>query len=95
MFLEAFRRHLVEVGKDPILYGTHSFRRGGCQYFSSVEGWNIRKLCDWGGWSTNFDNWTIVRYLMGVNDDPTNPRSNFLKPEKFRTNKCKTCGHLI
>ena len=77
---------------DPTLYGTHSFRRGGCQYFSSVLGWAIRKLCDWGGWSTNFDNLTIVRYLMGVNDDLTNPREDFLKPDKFKKKRCKLCG---
>jgi hypothetical protein len=58
-------------------------------------GWALRKLCDWGGWSTNFDNLTIVRYLMGVNDDPTNPREEFLKLERFKTKRCKTCGHKV
>jgi hypothetical protein len=32
VFLESFRRNLVEIGRNPLPYGTHSFRRGGCQY---------------------------------------------------------------
>jgi len=30
VFLESFRRNLVEIGRNPLPYGTHSFRRGGC-----------------------------------------------------------------
>ncbi|KAH7378660.1 hypothetical protein BKA64DRAFT_585705, partial [Cadophora sp. MPI-SDFR-AT-0126] len=79
-FLEAFRRHLFEIGRDPNAYSMHSFGRGGTQHFSSIEGWTIRKLCDGGGWLLNFDNLTIVRYLSGVKDDPVNPRESFLMP---------------
>jgi len=83
------------VGIEPSPYGTHSFRRGGCQYFASVEGWNIRKLCEWGGWSLNFDNLTIVRYLIGWNDDPTQARQDYLKPDHLKTKRCKACGGKV
>ncbi|KAF8802224.1 hypothetical protein BYT27DRAFT_7244876 [Phlegmacium glaucopus] len=34
--LEMFHNNLVDIGIDPSPYGTHSFRRGGCQYFASI-----------------------------------------------------------
>ncbi|KIK49877.1 hypothetical protein GYMLUDRAFT_183442, partial [Collybiopsis luxurians FD-317 M1] len=30
-FLELFRNNLLDIGVDHVPYGTHSFRRGGCQ----------------------------------------------------------------
>ncbi|KAN0081028.1 hypothetical protein V8E54_004232 [Elaphomyces granulatus] len=86
--------NLLEIGRNPLPYGTHSFRRGGCQYLSSVEGWPIRKLCDWGGWSTSFDNLPIiVRYNW--NDDPGNKREDFFKPAELRVGRCKECGQPV
>ncbi|PIL25798.1 hypothetical protein GSI_11548 [Ganoderma sinense ZZ0214-1] len=35
-FLECFRNNLLDVDIDPWPYGTHSFRRGGCQYLAMV-----------------------------------------------------------
>jgi hypothetical protein len=90
--MEHFRNNLLDVGEDPTPYGTHSFRRGGCQYLSSERRWPIRILCDWGGWSMEFDNLTIVRYLMSWNDDPTRRREDFMDPEKQMGVECGYCG---
>lgn len=38
-FLECFRKNLCYIGVDPQPYGTHSFRRGGCQYLAMVLHW--------------------------------------------------------
>jgi hypothetical protein len=69
-FLELFRNNLLDVNIDHYPYGTHSFRRGGCQYFASYHQWSLQWICDWGGWSTEFSNMTIVKYLISWNDDP-------------------------
>ncbi|KAF8871192.1 hypothetical protein CPB84DRAFT_1818238 [Gymnopilus junonius] len=82
-FLELFHNNLLDVGVDPIPYGTHSFRRGGCQYLSS--------LCNWGGWSTEFSNLTIVRYLISWNDDPTDKREDYFNPAQQPAVKCFQC----
>jgi hypothetical protein len=37
--LECFRKNLCYIGVDPQPYGTHSFRRGGCQYLAMVLHW--------------------------------------------------------
>lgn len=50
------------------------------------------KICDWGGWSTNFDTSSIIRYLIGWNDDPTNKREDFMNPVQLGGHKCHTCG---
>ncbi|KAK7033784.1 DNA breaking-rejoining enzyme [Favolaschia claudopus] len=91
-FLEMFRNNLLDVGLDPYPYGTHSFRRGGCQYFASHRRWSLRRICDWGGWSMEFSSLTIVKYLIGWNDDPTELRENFLNPNQKPTEKCAVCG---
>lgn len=84
--------HLREMG-DPFhfLYGTHSFRRGGVQFFHCCCNWDLKKLCDWGGWSLSLDNLTIVRYLVHENDEPSLRRDgylrNYLAPSKvFKSN---------
>ncbi|KAH9003271.1 hypothetical protein EDB86DRAFT_3062790 [Lactarius hatsudake] len=43
--------NLIDIGVDPVAYGTHSFRCGGCQWW----------ICEWGGWSTEFTHLTIVK----------------------------------
>ncbi|KAF8899905.1 hypothetical protein CPB84DRAFT_1779667 [Gymnopilus junonius] len=91
-FLELFRNNLLDIGVDPIPYGTHSFRRGGCQYLSSVRRWSLRQLCDWGGWSTEFSNLTIVRYLISWNDDPTDMQEDYFNPARKPAVKCFQCG---
>ncbi|KAK7013549.1 hypothetical protein R3P38DRAFT_3322519 [Favolaschia claudopus] len=35
-FLEMFRNNLLDIGTDSAPYGTHSFRRGGCQWLYSI-----------------------------------------------------------
>ncbi|KAJ7137297.1 hypothetical protein C8R46DRAFT_922457, partial [Mycena filopes] len=32
-------------------YGTHSFRRGGCQYRIKIKKWSADMVAAWGGWS--------------------------------------------
>ncbi|KAL0564048.1 hypothetical protein V5O48_018007 [Marasmius crinis-equi] len=43
-FLEGFRNNLLDINVDPAPYGTHSFRRGGCQWLSVDLRWPIRKI---------------------------------------------------
>ncbi|KAJ7231739.1 hypothetical protein B0H12DRAFT_1205029 [Mycena haematopus] len=81
-FLEMFRNHLLDVGIDPYPYGTHSFRRGGCQYFHIHRRWLMRDICQWGGWSIEFSSLTIVKYLISSNDEPSRPVQT----------KCTYCG---
>ncbi|KAF8233880.1 hypothetical protein L208DRAFT_1264826 [Tricholoma matsutake] len=59
-----FCNNLLDVNIDPFAYGTHSFHRGGCQHFASHKHWSLRTICEWGGWSTEFTNLTIVKYLI-------------------------------
>ncbi|KAJ6631661.1 DNA breaking-rejoining enzyme [Mycena sp. CBHHK59/15] len=91
-FLEMFRNNLLDIGLDPYPYGTHSFRRGGCQYFASHRRWSLRRICEWGGWSMEFSSLTIVKYLIGWNDDPTELRENFLNPNQKISERCPACG---
>ncbi|KAG0693634.1 DNA breaking-rejoining enzyme, partial [Suillus ampliporus] len=91
-FLELFRNNLLDIGVDPSSYGTHSFRRGGCQYLHIERRWPLRRICEWGGWSAEFTNMTIVKYLISHNDDPTEPREEFFNPDRRPTVKCPHCG---
>jgi len=91
-FLELFRNNLLDISVDPFPYGTHSFRRGGCQYLVSDRRWSLRTICEWGGWSTEFSNLTIVRYLISANDNPTQRRQDFFNPQKKPALKCFQCG---
>ncbi|KAJ6598544.1 hypothetical protein B0H10DRAFT_2324218 [Mycena sp. CBHHK59/15] len=70
-FMEYFRNNLLDIGIDPRPYGTHSFRRGGCQYLAMVLRWPFRNICSWGGWAENFDNpGTLFKYLLSWTDTP-------------------------
>jgi hypothetical protein len=91
-FLELFRNNLLDINVDPYPYGTHSFRRGGCQYLASDRRWSLRTICEWGGWSTEFSNLTIVRYLISANDNPMQRRQDFFNPKKRPALKCFQCG---
>ena len=91
-FLEMFRNNLLDIAIDPSPYGTHSFRRGGCQYLASYRCWSLRAICEWGGWSTEFSNLTIVKYLISWNDDPTQQREDFFNPNRPPAVKCFVCG---
>ncbi|KAL1659746.1 hypothetical protein GGF50DRAFT_64647, partial [Schizophyllum commune] len=91
-FLEMFRCNLFRIGVDFSPYGTHSFRRGGCQYLVVDRRWNIRRVCEWGGWSTDFTHLTIVKYLISVADEPMSSRVDFFRPGQKVAKLCRTCG---
>ncbi|KAF9232475.1 hypothetical protein BU15DRAFT_54962 [Melanogaster broomeanus] len=91
-FLEMFRNNLLDINIDPTPYGTHSFRRGGCQYLHIDRRWPLRRICEWGGWSQEFSNLTIVKYLISLNDDPMEAREDFFNPNRPPVLKCWQCG---
>ncbi|KAL1671882.1 DNA breaking-rejoining enzyme [Schizophyllum commune] len=92
VFLEMFRINLLQVGVDYSPYGTHSFRRGGCQYLIVDRRWNIRRVCEWGGWSTTYSHLTIVKYIISVADEPMSSRADFFRPGGWVTRLCRACG---
>ncbi|KAK6989001.1 hypothetical protein R3P38DRAFT_3331736 [Favolaschia claudopus] len=91
-FLEMFRNNMLDIGIDPAPYGTHSFRRGGCQWLYSCCRWGLIRICDWGGWSTEFSNLTIVKYLISYADEPSERREDYMNPNRPPTLKCFSCG---
>ncbi|KAJ6561735.1 DNA breaking-rejoining enzyme, partial [Mycena capillaripes] len=91
-FLEMFRNNLLDIKLDPYPYGTHLFRRGGCQYFASHRRWCLHQICEWGGWSMEVSNLTIVKYLIRWNDDPTELRKNYLNPKQKLALRCAMCS---
>ncbi|KAJ7814703.1 DNA breaking-rejoining enzyme [Mycena olivaceomarginata] len=91
-FLEMFRNHLIDIGVDPYPYGTHSFRRGGCQYLHIYRRWTIHDVCQWGGWSVEFSSLTIVKYLISWNDSPVVGRRDFFNPNRPLQVRCSYCG---
>ena len=54
----------------------------GAVNISQVIGDGTSVNCDWRGWSMEFDNLTIVRYLMSWNDQLTRRQEDFMDPEK-------------
>jgi hypothetical protein len=62
--LQDFRHNLHDIGEEVWLYGGHSFRRGAAQWYITNENFNIIMLVNVGGWSTEFDAETIVRYIV-------------------------------
>jgi hypothetical protein len=50
------------------LYGTHSFRRGGCQYRIRHKDWTVAMVAAWGGW-TQVEALTMFRYFYSPNDN--------------------------
>ncbi|KAG1871447.1 hypothetical protein F4604DRAFT_2014217 [Suillus subluteus] len=92
-FLECFRNNLLDIGIDPRPYGTHSFRRRGCQYLAMVLRWPLRQICTWGGWAENFDNpGTIFKYLLSWTDAPQLQREDYFNPEQAGSDPCTACG---
>ncbi|KAG2115288.1 DNA breaking-rejoining enzyme [Suillus discolor] len=45
----------------------------------------------WEGWSVEFFNLTIVKYLISSNDDPIEPREHFFDPNRPPMVKCPQC----
>ncbi|KAJ3925353.1 MAG: hypothetical protein NXY57DRAFT_949089 [Lentinula lateritia] len=91
-FLAGFRQNLMDIGVNADPYGTHSFRRGGCQWLHCDLRWPLRKICEWGGWSTDFSHLTIVKYLISWNDDPKTKREDFFNMERVPESRCFACG---
>ncbi|KAF9026372.1 hypothetical protein BDZ89DRAFT_952957 [Hymenopellis radicata] len=95
-FLQCFRNNLVDIlylhVDEVYAYGTHSFRRGGCQWLSSDLRWPLRQICEYGGWSMEFSHLTIVKYLISWNDDPLLPRSDFFNFDRRPALRCYTCN---
>ncbi|KAJ7803541.1 DNA breaking-rejoining enzyme [Mycena olivaceomarginata] len=91
-FLEMFRNNLLDIRIDPYPYGTHSFRRGGCQWLYTCCRWGLIRICDWGGWSTEFSSLTIVKYLISYVDDPSERREDYMNPNRPPSLKCFSCG---
>jgi hypothetical protein len=50
------------------LYGTHSFRRGGCQHRIKNCGWSVDMVAAWGGWS-QLEAATMFRYFYSPKDN--------------------------
>ena len=77
---------------DPRPYGTHSFRRGGCQFLAMALRWPFRTICEWGGWAADFDNpGTIFKYLLSWVDTPFTEREDFFNPSRQGTDPCPAC----
>ncbi|KAJ3851515.1 DNA breaking-rejoining enzyme [Lentinula lateritia] len=91
-FLEMFRNNLLDIGVDFVPYGTHSFRRGGCQWLSVERRWPLRQICEWGGWSQEFTHLTIMKYLISWNDNPHVDRDDFFNMNRAPTTVCPTCN---
>ncbi|KAF9442778.1 hypothetical protein P691DRAFT_797990 [Macrolepiota fuliginosa MF-IS2] len=72
-FLERFHLNLLDIKIDYFPYGTHSFHHGSCQWMSIDLCWHLHQICEWGGWSTEFTNLTIMKYLISWNDNPLYP----------------------
>ncbi|KAH9021450.1 hypothetical protein EDB85DRAFT_2188783 [Lactarius pseudohatsudake] len=81
-FLEMFRNNLIDIGVDPAAYGTHLFRRGGCQWLASDLRWPLWWICEWGGWSTEFT------HLISWNNDPLQSREDFFNLNRAPAVKC-------
>ncbi|KAK7006905.1 hypothetical protein R3P38DRAFT_2458936, partial [Favolaschia claudopus] len=65
----ALARDLQGLGYSTwVLYGTHSFRRGGCQYRIKVKRWSADMVAAWGGWS-QVEAVTMLRYFYSPNDN--------------------------
>ncbi|KAJ3792160.1 hypothetical protein GGU11DRAFT_733158 [Lentinula aff. detonsa] len=91
-FLEMFRNNLLDIGVDFVPYGTHSFRRGGCQWLSVEHRWPLRQICEWGGWSQEFTHLTIVKYLISWNDNPHVDRDDFFNMHRAPAVVCPVCN---
>jgi integrase len=74
-----------KIGVDTSCIGTHSFRRGGCQFFNLHCNWPLKMIAMWGGWSMKageeMNMSVICRYLQDYHDensafqDPLHPNN--------------------
>ncbi|KAF5383851.1 hypothetical protein D9615_003799 [Tricholomella constricta] len=65
----ALTTDLQDLGyKSWALFGTHSFRRGGCQHRIKDNYWTVDMVAAWGGWS-QVEAITMFRYFYSPNDN--------------------------
>jgi hypothetical protein len=83
---------MEQCGIDPSPFGSHSMRRGGCQYLVSERRFDICEVIDFGGWSGALENNTILRYLNGQLDVPRRTRLEYLRPRVEESIRCSYCG---
>jgi hypothetical protein len=89
-----FRNNLLDIERDPWLYGCHSCRRGGAQWLAREKEWNIPRICDWGGWALDFNHATILKYLYSWNDDPQEAREGLSQLRAVTLTSSVTRPHL-
>jgi hypothetical protein len=84
---------LQQIGiRNWSMYCTHSFRRGGSQFYLSIRGKPLTDICAWGGWT---DMSTALRYIIGTDNKLAKSRQEFTRPET--TGICSMCrrGYYI
>ncbi|KAK7007167.1 hypothetical protein R3P38DRAFT_3325570 [Favolaschia claudopus] len=60
---------LQDLGyKSWTMYGTHSFRRGGCQHRIKNKNWTVDMVAAWGGWS-QVEAITMFRYFYSPKEN--------------------------
>ena len=74
------------------MYGGHSLRRGGCQWLVREKRWPLLRVCDWGGWSSDFTHSSIIKYLFAWNDNPYEAREDYFNPLQKLGKVCNGCG---
>jgi hypothetical protein len=88
-FSASLMRDLRDIGiSEYNQYNTHSFRRGGAQYYLNDCGKSISQIRAWGGWKGD----AIVRYLVEYGSTSIE-RHDFTRPNN--TGLCKRCACQI
>ncbi|KAJ7231695.1 DNA breaking-rejoining enzyme, partial [Mycena haematopus] len=90
-YLGILQRHFMDIGVDPVGFGTHLLRRGGVQYHLK-RGVNIPSICLWGGWSLDFSLSSVWRYIASLVDEENFDRDNFLNFKHIDPARCPLCG---
>lgn len=86
-FRHRFEDELRQIGiRNWNMYGTHSFRRGGCQFYLS-RGRTLTEICAWAGWDEDID--MALRYIIGTNQHLIYSRHDFTRFSK--TKICSEC----
>ena len=76
--------------KDWDLYTTHTFRRGGCQFYNMVRKKSVTEILHWGGWN---DISIMLRYMLGPQKSIETGRDYFTKPPEIIT--CDICKRKL
>ncbi len=66
-----------DIGINGEAFGTHSFRRGGCQFYATYHNWNLINIALWGGWSLSLNLRVIIQYLQ-ADQDPLGEKDLFI-----------------